>query len=63
VQETDAKDIDWNSEEGKQATERLNSFLRHIDRTAARDGHVRKVVPIGTDDDGQELKIITWGKP
>jgi hypothetical protein len=55
--------FDWKSEEGRQATERLNSFLRHIDKTAAQDGLVRKVVPIGTDDDGQELKIITWGKP
>jgi len=59
----DAKQIDWNSEEGKQATERLKGFLRNIDRTVAQDGLVRKVVPIGTDDDGQELKIITWGKP
>jgi hypothetical protein len=43
--------------------EQLGNFLRHVDKTAAQDGLVRKVVPIGTDDDGQELKIITWGKP
>jgi hypothetical protein len=55
-------EVDWNSEEGKQATARLDSLLRHIDKSAPA-GHVRKVVPIGKDDDGQELKIITWGKP
>jgi len=54
--------FDWNSEEGKQATERLNSFLRNFDKGSAQDGLVRKVIPIGTDD-GQELKIIAWGKP
>ena len=54
---------DWNSEEGKQANERLNSFLRHIDKDAAQDGLVRKVVTIGTGDSGEKLKIITWGKP
>jgi hypothetical protein len=57
------REIDWNSEEGKQATARLSSFLRNIDKGAAQEGLVRKVVPIGTDDDGHELKIITWGKP
>ena len=60
---SDTKEIDWNSEEGKQATERWNSFVRNIDKTAAQDGLVRKVVSIGTGDDGQELKIVTWGKP
>ena len=59
----DTDNFDWNSDEGKQAKERWDSLLRNIDKTAAKDGHVRKVVPIGTDDDGQELKIITWGKP
>ncbi len=63
MSETDGPEIDWNSAEGKQATARLKSFLQNIDKTAARDGLVRKVVPIGTDDDGQELKIIAWGKP
>jgi hypothetical protein len=62
VQNPDGSDFDWNSPEGKQATERLNRFLENVDKTAP-EGYVRKVVPIGTDDDGQELKIITWGKP
>jgi hypothetical protein len=63
MQDTDSREIDWNSAEGKQATARLKSFLRNIDKTSAQDGLVRKVVPIGTGDDGQELKIMTWGKP
>ena len=58
----DGKEIDWNGDEGKQATERLKGFLRNIDKTAAQDGLVREVVPIGTGEDGQELKIVTWGK-
>jgi hypothetical protein len=56
-------DVDWASEEGKQATERLNRFLEHVDKTEAKDGNVRKVVSLGRGDDGQELKIIAWGKP
>lgn len=59
----DRDNFDWNSEEGKQATARLNSLVRHIDKTEAKDGNVRKVVSLGRDDDGQELKVIAWGKP
>jgi len=54
--------IDWNSEEGKQATERLNSFIRNIDKSVP-EGHVRKFVPLGTSDNGEPLWMISWGKP
>ena len=57
------RDIDWNSEEGKQATERLNSVLRHIDNSAAEEGLVRTVIPLGEDENGQPFGIIAWGKP
>jgi len=56
-------DIDWNSAEGKQATERLNSVLRHIDNSAAEEGLVRTVIPLGEDENGQPFGIIAWGKP
>lgn len=54
--------FDWNGEEGKQATVRLNRFLEHIDKTSAPEGLVRSVVTIGTTDDGQPLRIICWRK-
>jgi hypothetical protein len=62
MQDTDSKDVDWNSEEGKQATERLNRFLEHIDKTAP-EGCVRTAVPLGKDEDGEAFGIITWRKP
>lgn len=58
----DTKQIDWQSDEGEQATERLNSFLRNIDKTAP-EGHVRTAVPLGTDENGEPFGIIVWGKP
>jgi hypothetical protein len=60
---SDEKQVDWNSDEGKQATERLNSFLRNIDKTSAQEGLVRKVVPLGKDENGELFGFITWGKP
>lgn len=55
------KDFDWNSEEGKQATARLNSFLEHIDKTAP-EGSVRTAVPLGTDENGEAFGVIVWRK-
>ena len=57
------ENFDWNSEEGKQATERWNSFVRNVDKAAAQDGLVRKVIPLGDDENGQPFGIIAWGKP
>ena len=62
MQDADSRNIDWNSEEGKQATERLNRFLEHIDKTAP-EGCVRTAVPLGTDESGEPFGIITWRKP
>ena len=59
----DRDNFDWNSEEGKQATARLNSLVRHIDKSAAQDGLVRKVVPLGTDENGEPFGFICWRKP
>jgi hypothetical protein len=50
--------FDWQSQEGKQATARLNSLLEHIDKDAAREGLVRKVIR-----DGETVVCVTWGKP
>lgn len=59
----DDPNFNWDSEEGKQATARWKSFLRNIDEGAAAEGLVRKVVTLGKDDNGEELKIMTWEKP
>ncbi len=48
----DRDNFDWNSEEGK-----------HIDKSAAQDGLVRKVVPLGTDENGEPFGFICWRKP
>lgn len=53
--------FDWNSEEGKQATARLNSFLKHIGKTAP-EGFKREAVPLGTDADGEVFGVIVWRK-
>ncbi len=62
MQETERKDFDWNSEEGKQATARLDSLLRHIDKSAP-EGAVRTAVPLGKDENGEVFGFITWRKP
>ena len=62
MQDTDSRDIDWNSDEGKQATERLNHFLKHIDKTAP-EGYVRTAVPHGTDENGEPFGFVVWRKP
>jgi hypothetical protein len=49
-------------EEGKQATQQLNHFLEHIDKTAP-EGYVRTAVPLSTDENGEPFGIITWRKP
>jgi hypothetical protein len=43
--------------------ERLESFLRVIDRDAAREGLVRTPIKLGEDSDGSALGIIAWRKP
>jgi hypothetical protein len=62
MQDTDSRDIDWNSEEGKQATARLNSFLKHIDKTAP-EGCVRTAVQLGTDENSEPFGFFVWRKP
>jgi hypothetical protein len=57
----DTREIDWNSEEGKQATARLNQFLQHIDKTAP-EGSMRTAVPFGTDENGEPFGIVVWRK-
>jgi hypothetical protein len=56
------REMDWNSEEGKQATARLDGFLEHIDKTAP-EGSKRVTVPLGKDENGDVFGIISWGKP
>ncbi len=63
MQDTDSKDIDWSSDEGKQATARLNHLLKHIDKSAAQDGLVRTAVPLGTDENGEPFGLFVWSKP
>ncbi len=58
----DKDNFDWNSEEGKQATARLDSLLRHIDKSAP-EGAVRTAVPLGTDENGEPFGVIVWRKP
>jgi hypothetical protein len=58
----DPEQIDWNSAEGKQATERLNNFIRNIDKSVP-EGHVRTAVPLGVDESGEPFGIIVWRKP
>jgi hypothetical protein len=58
----DRDNFDWNSEEGKQATECLNSFLRHIDKTEPEDSK-RVAVPLGKDEHGEPFGFIVWRKP
>ncbi|HEV2522594.1 MAG TPA: hypothetical protein VGT24_09450 [Candidatus Acidoferrales bacterium] len=53
---------DWSSEEGKQAEERLNHFLEHMDK-AAPEGSKRTAVPLGTDENGEPFGVIVWRKP
>lgn len=62
MQENGSAEFDWNSEEGKQATQRLKSFLRHIDKSVP-EGSVRTAVPLGTDENGEPFGIIVWRKP
>ncbi len=61
TQETDASSVDWNSEEGKQATARLNSFVEHMGKSAP-EGSKKVAIPLGTDENGQPFGIITWSK-
>jgi GTP cyclohydrolase I len=42
--------------------EQLESFLRIIDRDAAREGLVRTPIKLGEDSDGNAFGIIVWGK-
>jgi hypothetical protein len=56
------EDFDWNSEEGKQATARLNHFLEQMDK-AAPEGFKRTAVPLGTDENGEPFGVIVWRKP
>jgi hypothetical protein len=63
VREKGSRKVDWTSDEGKQATERLNHFLKHIDKTVAPEGYVRTPVPLGTDENGEPFGIIVWKKP
>jgi hypothetical protein len=58
----DPEQIDWNSEEGKQATARLDSLLRHIDKSVP-EGAVRTAVPLGKDENGEPFGFIVWRKP
>jgi len=58
----DAKQIEWQSDEGKQATARLNHFLKHMDK-AATGSELRTAVPLGTDENGEPFGIIVWRKP
>jgi len=53
--------VDWNSEEGKQATARLNHFLVHVDKTVP-EGFKRTAVPLGTDENGELFGIMVWKK-
>jgi hypothetical protein len=55
--------MDWDSPEGKEANERLNSLLAHIDKVAAREGQVRTPIPLGKDESGEPFGIIVWRKP
>jgi hypothetical protein len=43
--------------------ERLDSFLRVMDRNAAREGLVRTPIKLGEDSDGNAFGIIVWRKP
>lgn len=61
VQNPDGSDFDWNSEEGKQATARLDRFLEHVDKTAP-EGYVRTAVPLGIGEDGEPFGFIVWRK-
>jgi len=54
--------VDWNSEEGKQATARLNHFLDNMDKTMP-EGEVRTPIPLGVDENGEPFGIIVWSKP
>jgi hypothetical protein len=58
----DDPNFDWNSDEGKQATVRLNSFVQHIDKSM-QEGFVRTAVPLGTDENGEPFGMIAWRKP
>jgi hypothetical protein len=58
---SDYANIDWNSAEGKQATARLNNFIRNIDKSVP-EGHVRTPIPLGVDENGEPLWMIVWGK-
>jgi len=66
--QTDGRDFDWDSEEGKQATARLNRLLQRMDETA-RKGSVRAAVPLGIsverilDENGEVFGFIAWRKP
>lgn len=62
MQDTDSKKMDWSSGEGKQATERLNHFLEHIDKSAP-EGCVRTAVTLGTDENGEPFGFFVWRKP
>jgi hypothetical protein len=62
MRELDKRDLDWNSEEGKQATARLNHFLEHMDK-AAPEGFRRTAVPLGIGEDGEPFGIIVGRKP
>ncbi len=54
------KDFDWSSEEGKQATARLNRFLEHVDKLT---GCKREAIPLGVGEDGEPFGVIVWRKP
>jgi hypothetical protein len=56
----DDPNFDWSSEEGKEATARLNNFLQHIDKSAP-EGFVRTAVSLGKDEDGETFGLIIWG--
>lgn len=59
---SDSEKVDWNSEEGKQATARLNALLDAADKSAP-EGFKRTAVPLGTDENGEPFGIIVWRKP
>jgi len=54
--------VDWNSEEGNQATACLNHFLDNMDKTMP-EGFKRTPVPLGTDETGEQFGVIVWRKP
>ena len=53
--------VDWNSEEGKRATARLNHFLDNMDKSVP-EGFKRTAVPLGIDENGEPFGIIVWRK-